>query len=34
MGNYKELYDRSINDPEQFWAGAAKDIAWHKAGTG
>ncbi len=31
MGNrYQEEYDRSINDPEGFWADAAKDIDWIK----
>jgi len=30
MGNYKEVYDRSINDPEGFWADAAMDITWYK----
>ncbi len=27
---YKELYDRSINDPESFWADVAEDFHWFK----
>ena len=27
---YKELYDRSISDPEGFWAEVAEEFHWHK----
>ncbi len=30
MGRYQEIYDRSINDPESFWAEAAAAVHWHK----
>ncbi|HEY3346470.1 MAG TPA: propionyl-CoA synthetase [Nitrospirota bacterium] len=30
MGLYKETYDRSLNDPQGFWAEAAENIAWDK----
>ena len=29
-GPYEEAYSRSINDPEEFWGDAAKDISWIK----
>ena len=28
---YRELYERSIADPEGFWAEAAQDLHWLKA---
>lgn len=28
MGRYEELYARSMDDPEGFWADAARDIDW------
>jgi propionyl-CoA synthetase len=28
MGDYQAAYDRSINDPEGFWAEVAEDIHW------
>ncbi|OQX06602.1 MAG: propionyl-CoA synthetase, partial [Desulfobulbaceae bacterium A2] len=30
MGAYQELFRRSIDDPEAFWADAARDIVWNK----
>jgi propionyl-CoA synthetase len=33
MGTYRETYDRSIADPEGFWAEAAKAITWHREPT-
>ncbi|MFA5786273.1 MAG: propionyl-CoA synthetase [Actinomycetota bacterium] len=30
MGNYREIHRRSMEDPEGFWAEAAKDIDWIK----
>lgn len=27
---YKTMYDRSITDPESFWAGAASELHWFK----
>ena len=27
---YQEIYQRSIKDPEGFWASVAKDIFWYK----
>ncbi len=29
-GKYDDLYARSINDPDGFWAEAAEDIKWYK----
>ena len=29
-GPYKALYERSLADPEGFWAEAAGDIEWYK----
>ena len=29
-GNYEEIYQRSLHDPEGFWAEAAEDIHWYK----
>src|SRR6185312_14857302 len=29
-GTYREFYDRSIREPEAFWAEQAKLIEWHK----
>ena len=28
--SYQEIYTRSLEDPEGFWADAAKDIDWYK----
>ncbi len=28
---YKEMYQRSINEPDRFWAEAAKRLHWYKA---
>jgi len=28
MGTYKEMYDRSIKDPEGFWGDLAKEFTW------
>ena len=28
MDQYQEMYDRSINDPEKFWADEAEDFIW------
>jgi len=33
MGNYKEQYQQSLNDPEAFWGNAAKAIDWDKPAT-
>ncbi len=30
MGKYDEVFQRSVNNPEEFWAEAAKDITWYK----
>jgi propionyl-CoA synthetase len=30
MGKYDEVFQRSINDPEGFWAEAADNIDWYK----
>jgi len=30
MNAYKELYEKSIQDPETFWAEAAEDLYWFK----
>ncbi|MGP0564908.1 MULTISPECIES: acetate--CoA ligase [unclassified Nitrospina] len=30
MEQYKEMYDRSINDPEGFWAEQAEEFVWYK----
>jgi len=27
---YQEIYQRSIKDPESFWAEVANDIFWYK----
>ena len=29
MGAYKEIYERSITDPEAFWGDAAKELHWY-----
>ena len=31
MPGYRDLFDRSINDPAAFWADAATEISWMKA---
>jgi acetyl-CoA synthetase len=30
MEEYKEIYQRSIDDPEGFWAGLAEQLSWFK----
>jgi len=30
MGDYQAIYDRSINDPEDFWGEVAEDIHWYR----
>src|SRR5689334_3238984 len=30
MGRYAQEFDRSLSDPEGFWADAAKDIDWYQ----
>jgi propionyl-CoA synthetase len=30
MGKYKGIFERSIQDPEGFWAEAAEQISWYK----
>jgi acetyl-CoA synthetase len=30
MDQYREMYERSINDPEGFWAEQAEKFHWHK----
>jgi propionyl-CoA synthetase len=30
VGKYDDLYQRSINDPEEFWGEAAKALTWSK----
>lgn len=30
MGRFDEVYKRSMEDPDGFWAEAAEDIAWYK----
>jgi acetyl-CoA synthetase len=30
LDQYKEMYERSIKDPDGFWAEAAQDFFWHK----
>ncbi len=30
MGKYQEIYQNSIQDPEDFWAKAAENITWHR----
>ncbi len=30
MNDYKNMYDRSIKDPESFWAEQAKRLDWIK----
>ena len=30
MGRFDEVYQRSMEDPDGFWAEAAEDIAWYK----
>ena len=29
-GNFEEVYAKSLNDPESFWAEAAEDVHWYK----
>ncbi len=30
MGQYEDIYRRSVEDPEAFWAAAAADVVWQK----
>lgn len=30
MTNYNDLYQQSINDPDQFWGDAAEELHWYK----
>jgi len=30
MGRYADVYQRSLEDPEAFWAEAAEDVVWQK----
>ncbi|MCU7816278.1 MAG: propionyl-CoA synthetase [Candidatus Thiodiazotropha sp. (ex Rostrolucina anterorostrata)] len=30
MPRYAEIYQHSLDDPEDFWASVAKDLHWHK----
>lgn len=30
MGEYKEIYQKSIDNPEGFWAGMAEQLVWFK----
>ncbi len=30
MGKFDEVFQRSVENPEEFWAEAAKDITWYK----
>ena len=30
MGKFDEVFQRSVDNPEEFWAEAAKDITWYK----
>ncbi|CAA6816855.1 MAG: Acetyl-coenzyme A synthetase (EC [uncultured Thiotrichaceae bacterium] len=30
MSNYKELYEQSLNQPEEFWGEVAADLSWEK----
>ncbi|MEC8878157.1 MAG: acetyl-coenzyme A synthetase N-terminal domain-containing protein, partial [Candidatus Thermoplasmatota archaeon] len=30
LTEYRELYDRSVADPEGFWAGEAERISWSR----
>ena len=31
LGEYESLYQESIENPEKFWAGAAKELHWFKS---
>jgi propionyl-CoA synthetase len=33
MGKYREVWERSINDPETFWGEAARSISWYREPT-
>ena len=33
MTVYKGLYDKSVKDPESFWAEQAERLDWYKSGT-
>ena len=28
MGEYKEIYDRSIENPDEFWGSVADELDW------
>jgi propionyl-CoA synthetase len=30
MGQYRELFDKSLKDPQGFWGEAAEEISWYK----
>jgi len=30
MGRYQDVYEKSVSDPEGFWASIAQDIRWRK----
>ena len=30
MGRYKEIFTKSVEDPEAFWGKAAEGIDWYK----
>jgi len=30
MEEYRELYQKSINDPAKFWEGLAEQLDWYK----
>ena len=30
MADYRSIYQRSIDDPDGFWAEAARDIDWYQ----
>ncbi|MDU9049351.1 MAG: propionyl-CoA synthetase [Candidatus Electrothrix sp. Rat3] len=30
MENYQEVFDKSLNNPEEFWAEAAEAVSWYK----
>jgi hypothetical protein len=34
MAAYKKLYKQSIDKPEKFWAGEAKELTWRKKWKG
>ena len=34
MEQYREMYERSVNDPDKFWADLAEQFSWFKKCTG